>query len=272
MIEQYLAQVSTYAADIDNLITLITVLVGVWFIAAEVLFFWFIMKFRAKDGVRAQYIDGTQKKHTKYLSGPHVAILICDVFIIFFAVKVWVNVKQTMPPPDETVRVITQQWAWTFQQPGRDRKLDTPDDIVTSGTLNVEADKTYHFELESKDVLHSFSVPVFRLKQDAIPGRRVTGWFKAKDTGEFDIQCTEICGIGHSFMPARIAIRSAADHDKWVESNSPAPQVAALPPELPAEPAVTDAPDAALTTEPAPTEAAMPASSPASSTTPGGTP
>ena len=97
---------------------------------------------------------------------------------------------------------------------------------------------------------------------DSIPGRRVRGWFNAKKSGEFDIQCAEICGIGHSFMPARIAIRSAADHLKWVETNSPAPLVAALP--APA-PAVVDA---VVTTEPAPAEAPMPASS----TTPGGTP
>ena len=80
---------------------------------------------------------------------------------------------------------------------------------------------TYHFELESKDVLHSFSIPVFRLKQDAIPGRRITGWFKATKTGEWDIQCTEICGIGHGMMPARIHITSAYDHNKWLAKMDP---------------------------------------------------
>jgi cytochrome c oxidase subunit 2 len=270
MIETYLDQVSTYAADIDNLITLVTVLVGVWFLAAEGIFFWFIWKFRAKDGVRAEYIDGTHPKHTRFISVPHMLVLVCDVVIIFFAVRVWVDVKQTMPAPDETVRIMTQQRSWSFVQPGRDGKLDTADDIHTGGVLNVAEGKTYHFELQSKDVLHSFSVPVFRLKQDAIPGRTVIGWFKAKKTGEFDIQCAEMCGIGHGIMGARIAIRSAEDHLKWVEAHSPAPAVAALPAApVEAPPADATAADAAAadpTTDPS---AATPAAEPA---TTGGTP
>lgn len=244
MIRSYLDQVSSYAGDIDNLITLVAVITTVWFLLVEALFFWFIWKFRAKDGVKAQYIDGTEKKYTRFLSVPHVLILLCDVVIIFFAVKVWVEVKQTMPPADSKVRVISQQWAWTFQQPGRDGKLDTRDDIITPGRLNVEAGKVYHFDLESKDVLHSFSVPVFRLKQDCIPGRTVSGWFEATKTGEYDIQCTEICGIGHGFMPARIAIRDAAEHQKWVEANSPPPEVAAVPAPPEAVPAAGSAAEA----------------------------
>src|SRR5436190_1463209 len=191
-----------------------------------------------------------------------MGVLLCDIVIIFFAVKVWVNVKQTMPPAEETVRIVSQQWAWTFQQPGRDGALDTADDIFTGGNLNIQADKLYHFELQSKDVLHSFSVPVFRLKQDAIPGRTVTGWFKATKTGEYDIQCAEICGIGHGVMGARIAIRDAAEHRKWVEAHSAAPAVAALP--APVEPAPTEA--APVEAAPAP----APAPAPAAETAPNG--
>ena len=122
---------------------------------------------------------------------------------------------------DETVRVIAQQWAWTFVHPGPDNVLDTPDDISVVDELHVEMGKTYHFELTSRDVLHSFSVPVFRLKQDAIPGRIIKGWFKATQTGQFDIQCTEICGIGHGIMPARIVIESDSQHRLWNQANTP---------------------------------------------------
>ena len=74
-----------------------------------------------------------------------------------------------------------QQWAWTLRAPGRRRPARHADDITTVDELHVEVGKTYHFKLESRDVLHSFSVPVFRLKQDAIPGRVITGWFKPID-------------------------------------------------------------------------------------------
>ncbi len=87
--------------------------------------------------------------------------------------------------------------------------------------LHVEVDKTYHYKLESTDVLHSFSVPVFRLKQDAIPGRVITGWFKPIQAGEWDIQCAEICGIGHGLMGARIHIETPAQHAAWLMQESP---------------------------------------------------
>jgi len=68
--------------------------------------------------------------------------------------------------------------------------------------------------------MHDFSVPVFRLKQDAIPGREITGWFKATKTGEYDIQCAEMCGIGHGIMDGRIVIRDAAGHAAWIKANT----------------------------------------------------
>jgi cytochrome c oxidase subunit 2 len=133
---------------------------------------------------------------------------------------VWYNVKQTLPEAESVVRVIGQQWAWTFQHPGADNELDTPDDIFTVDELHVEVDRVYHYRLESRDVLHSFSIPVFRLKQDAIPGRSITGWFEATRTGEYDVQCAEICGIGHGVMAARILIEDASRHQAWIAANS----------------------------------------------------
>ena len=217
-----LVQASTYAADIDRLILLIGVIVGVWFLLAEGIFFWLIWKFRAKPGERTQYLDGTEKHVKKWITIPHALVLVCDVFILVGAVSVWYNVKQQLPDADSTIRVIGQQWAWTFQHPGADNELDTGDDIFTVGDLHVEVEKTYHFQLQSRDVLHSFSVPVFRLKQDAIPGRSITGWFTPTRPGEHDVQCSEICGIGHGVMAARIHIEDANTHAAWINRSSAA--------------------------------------------------
>ncbi|MBI4484792.1 MAG: hypothetical protein HY655_02165 [Acidobacteria bacterium] len=100
------------------------------------------------------------------------------------------------------------------------------DDIRTVNVLNLQVNRLYHYELHSKDVLHSFSVPAFRLKQDAVPGRAIVGWFRPTVTGEFDIQCAEICGIGHGLMPGRVRIRSAAAQAAWMET---APRMRQLP-------------------------------------------
>ena len=213
-------QASTYANDIDNIILLVAVLVGVWFFLAEGMFFWLIWRFRAKPGVKSEYLTGSEKHIKRWITIPHALVLVCDVFIILGSIQVWHNVKQRLPEAESTIRIIGQQWAWTFQHPGADNELDTGDDIFTVDELHVEVDRVYHFRLESRDVLHSFSVPVFRIKQDAIPGRSITGWFEAIQTGEYDVQCAEICGIGHGVMAARIHIEDANQHAAWVSSAS----------------------------------------------------
>ena len=228
MIERYLEQVSTYAGDIDGLIVLIAWLVGVWFVISEGVFFYLIFRYRHRDGRRGQYVTGEEKHQKRWITIPHALVLVCDIFIIVGAVRVWVDVKQTLPPPDATVRLVAQQWAWSFVHPGPDNQLDTADDIKTVDDLYTEVGKTYHYKLVAKDVLHSFSVPVFRLKQDAIPGREITGWWKATKTGEWDIQCAEICGIGHGLMGGRIHVQSPEEHLAWVRENSTVTSLAAL--------------------------------------------
>jgi cytochrome c oxidase subunit 2 len=222
MIERYILAASTYASDIDDLIFLVLALVAPFFLLCEGLLFYFIIKFRAKDGVRTQYITGEEKSQKRWVSYPHLAVLVCDVFIVVGAVRVWYDVKQHLPEePYATVRVVGQQWAWSFVHPGPDGQLDTADDIKTVDDLHIEVGKTYHYKLEARDVLHSFSVPVFRLKQDAVPGRVITGWFEATVAGEYDIQCAEICGIGHGVMAGRIHIESAEQHAAWMAEQSP---------------------------------------------------
>lgn len=216
-------QASSYAASIDNIILLVAVLAGFWFFAAEGMLLWLVWRFRAKPDVKSEYIEGHEHHVKKWIEWPHRIILVFDVFIIIGAVQVWYNVKQRLPEADSTIRIIGQQWAWTFQHPGADNALDTADDIFTVDELHVEVDQTYHFLLESRDVLHSFSVPVFRLKQDAIPGRSIIGWFEPILTGEHDVQCAEICGIGHGVMAARIHIEDAQQHADWIRSVSVAP-------------------------------------------------
>ncbi len=221
MLTRYVEAASSYAQDIDNLIALVAVLVGFWFLIAQAVLFGLIFRFRARQGVKAQYISGEEKSQKRWITIPHLLVIACDVFIVVAGVPVWMNVKQTFPPADSTVRIVTQQWAWIFVQPGPDGKLDTDDDITTIDELHVKEGATYHFELLSRDVVHSFSVPAFRMKQDAVPGRLIKGWFKATRPGAYDIQCAEICGIGHGIMAARLFVETPEQHQKWMEKLSP---------------------------------------------------
>jgi cytochrome c oxidase subunit 2 len=220
MVEMFLDQASSYAGQIDNVVLVVAIITGVWSVLCFGVFFYLLFKFRAKEGVPAQYITGNKPEEKRWVSWPHGLVLVCDVFIIIVAVQAWYHVKQQMPEPDEQVRIVVQQWAWTFDHAGPDGKLDTEDDIRTVDELRVEVDKTYQYFLESRDVMHDFSVPVWRLKQDAIPGRTITGWFKPTQEGAFDIQCAEMCGIGHGIMGAKVFVQGAVAHASWNEQNS----------------------------------------------------
>ena len=230
MIQRYVPAASTYAADIDALFTLIFVMVGFWFLLSEGVLLWMILRFRKKPGHPSQYITGEKAEEKRWITWPHILVLVCDLFIVYGAVKVWYDVKQYLPPAQETVRVVGQQWAWTFVHPGPDGELDTADDVAKMNELHVKVGTLYHYKLESTDVVHSFSVPVFRLKQDAIPGRVISGWFEPTRTGEWDVQCAEICGIGHGLMGARIFIETPEQHASWLAEQGGV-SIAALAPQ-----------------------------------------
>ncbi|MBF0353140.1 MAG: cytochrome c oxidase subunit II [SAR324 cluster bacterium] len=207
---------STFSGDIDGLFWLVTTLVGFWFILSELLLFYLIFRFRRKKGVKAQYIAGESRKEMAWIFVPLFFVILCDISIDLRTHSVWQKIKETLPQATEKVRVIGQQWTWVFVHPGPDGVLDTSDDIETVNELHVKVNTTTHYELQSRDVLHNFSVPVFRLKQDAIPGRAITGWFEATQTGEYDIQCAEMCGIGHGLMGARIFIDTQEQYETWM--------------------------------------------------------
>ena len=225
----YIQQASSFAADVDNLILLVGVIVGVWFVAAELIFFGLIFKFRERPGVRGQYVTGETKSEHRWVSWPHYAVLAFDVVILVVALRVWNDIKVSTPAGEEQVRIISQQWSWTFVHPGPDGKLDTADDIRTVDDLYLQRDRLYRYELHARDVLHSFSVPVFRLKQDAVPGRAITGWFTPTVAGDFDIQCAEICGLGHGLMPGRVHVRTAEQMTAWMAEAVSSGQAFAVP-------------------------------------------
>jgi cytochrome c oxidase subunit II len=218
MIESLVLQGSTYAAMIDRVINVVGIMVGFWGALTAGMFFWLLWRWRYQEGVRALYITGTEPELKRWIVWPHNLIILCDLVLIYFAVTTWYHVKQFHPETTESVRAVAQQWSWTFEHTGPDGVFDTEDDIKTADELHVVVNKPHSFRLESRDVLHSFSIPIFRLKQDVIPGRQITGWFEPTVTGTYDLQCTEMCGIGHGIMNARIVIETEEEHARWMAS------------------------------------------------------
>lgn len=114
-----------------------------------------------------------------------------------------------------TVEVMAQQWAWNFRYPGPDGKFNTEDDIVTFNEMHIPVGKPVLIRLQSKDVIHSFYLPNFRTKQDAIPGTTTRLWFQALQPGNFDIGCAQHCGANHYKMRGLLTADTPEDYARW---------------------------------------------------------
>jgi cytochrome c oxidase subunit 2 len=113
------------------------------------------------------------------------------------------------------VQVTAKQFNWQVTYPGADGKFGTADDKTLLDEMHVPANKVVHVHLRSQDVIHSFFVPQFRMKQDAVPGRAIMQWFEATKPGKYELPCAELCGFGHSGMKGWIYVHGAEDYKKW---------------------------------------------------------
>jgi cytochrome c oxidase subunit II len=135
-----------------------------------------------------------------------------------------------IPPPDLTVKVTASQWHWNYGYPksvggfsydsliveDKDLKPGEPRIISADHEMVVPVGKVVEVDVTSQDVIHSFSVPSFGIKIDAIPGRLNKTWFKAEQEGFFYGQCSNICGIDHAFMPINVRVVSEPEYEKWL--------------------------------------------------------
>jgi cytochrome c oxidase subunit II len=122
---------------------------------------------------------------------------------------------QTVAAGTRVVNVTAQQFAWSFGYPNANDS--------TSGELVLEAGTTVELRLTAKDVIHSFWVPEFRMKQDAVPGITTSVKVTPKRPGTYELICTELCGLGHSVMRTRARVLSSADYDAWLREQEAGP-------------------------------------------------
>jgi cytochrome c oxidase subunit 2 len=221
-------QASSFAADIDNIFAIIYYVVGVWFIALHALLLYMLVAFRKKKGVSASYLVGNTLRQMSWILVPCVLVLILDFWIDHRGAQVWALVKEDVPEADMNVVVTGMQFNWEIVYEGPDASLGTDDDYKAENTLHVPVDKDIVLALKSKDVLHSFFVPEFRLKQDAVPGRTIYVWFRATVPGKYEIGCAELCGFGHTGMRGLLTVHSPESWDAWVAKRWPEPVVEAL--------------------------------------------
>jgi cytochrome c oxidase subunit 2 len=241
----WLPEVVTKGGEqIDTLFYLIFWLTFVVFVLVQGVFLYFIVVYRRKRGVPAVYSHGNNTLEIVWTAAP---------VVIFLALWVWSNhlwwssLRHPAPPDSIKIDIVAYQFGWHIRNPGQDGTLaegtserqskdnwfgvdkDDPkgkDDYQSEGVLTVPVGRPVNIILSSLDVIHSFYVPVFRMYQDAVPGRHINWvWFEATKTGTYDLACSQLCGSGHYNMKAQVKIVTQEEYDKLVAEKS---KVAAL--------------------------------------------
>jgi cytochrome c oxidase subunit II len=231
---------SAHASDIDLVLTLVHVLMGVLFVGWSMYFVWAIVRFRARRQPQADH-RGTRGRAAL---ATEIGVVIAEVvLLIAFALPIWF--KRTSAEPAAlaggatAVRVVAEQFAWNIHYPGDDGEfgatspalisgtnplgldrasMHAEDDVVVVNQLHLPVGRPVVMQLSSKDVIHSFGVPAMRVKQDAIPGVLAPVWFTPTVTGQYEIACSQLCGLAHFRMRAVMTVESAAAFQAFLAS------------------------------------------------------
>jgi cytochrome c oxidase subunit 2 len=242
-------QASSHAGEIDHMLSLVHWLMLVLFIGWGIYFVYALYRFRRGANPIANYA-GAKGKISK---GTEVAVAIVEVILLVgYAFPAWATRVKDIPSENQAlvVRVVGEQFAWNVQYHGPDGKFgrtdvklvsaDNPlgldrsdpaakDDVTTINQLNVPVDRPVLVRLSTKDVIHSFGLYEMRVKQDAIPGIDTPVWFIPTVTTDemrqrlnqpdfdYEITCSQLCGLGHFRMRGFVTVQSAADFTKWFD-------------------------------------------------------
>lgn len=205
---------STFAGPIDTLFLVILIITGIALVIVEVGVVTFVIRYRARPGRKAFYTHGSTRAEVIWTAIPAVTMVALGLVSNHY----WVLMKdkKSVPPNAIQMGVHAKQFEWEVSYAGADGKLGTPDDFTVRNQLHIPVDQPVAVQLTAEDVIHSFFVPEFRVKQDAVPGMNITAWFQATKTGEFEIGCAELCGMGHYRMRGRVFVHTPDEFTAWM--------------------------------------------------------
>jgi len=243
------ALASAHGAQIDHLIGWMHLFMLILFIGWGSFFVYVLVRFRRSRQPAAVY-TGSTSHITSYVE---TGVLIIEMLLLFgFSIPLWAARVDRIPPESDAlvVHLTAEQFAWNVRYAGPDRvfgKTDiklidvasnplgvdrsdpaAKDDVTTLNQLYLPANKPIIVKLRSKDVIHSFNVPEFRVKQDAIPGLTIPVWFVPDVTTaemrtrtgnaefQYEIACAQLCGLGHYRMRGFVTVLSPEEFDKWM--------------------------------------------------------
>lgn len=203
--ELFPEQASTVAPMVDGVFWELTAISAFFTVLIAVLLMVFAIRYRRRDAKTPEPIEGSLKLELLWTIVPFAI----SVYIFFRATSVYF--AMITPPADSMqVYVVARQWMWKMQHVGGQREINT---------LHVPVGRAVKLTMTSQDVIHSFFVPAFRVKQDVLPGRYTTMWFKATKPGRYHLFCTEYCGTNHSTMSGEVVVMEPSDFQAWLEAH-----------------------------------------------------
>ena len=205
---------SSYGAQVDQLFWVILWITGFFFFLVQGCLLFFVLKYRAEPGKKAAYVHGNTAVEVIWTIVPAVILLA----LTLASQQVWAEIRSPKLFPDTKVQVeiLAEQFAWNVRYPGPDGIFETADDVTTLNQLHLPVGEPTLVKIRSKDVIHSFFVPEFRIKQDAVPGLPTQVWIKPIKAGQYEIRCAELCGLGHYRMRGFVTTESSEDFNKWL--------------------------------------------------------
>ncbi len=194
------------AGNVDALYLFLVLISLFMSVAIFTMILIFAIRYRRRAGVEAEQIEGSHKLEITW------SIVPLFVFLFIFGWGAFIYFQERTPPRDaNTVYVVAKQWMWKLQHEEGPREINQ---------LHVPVGKDVKLIMTSQDVIHSFYVPAFRLKQDVLPGRYTTLWFKATKAGTYHLFCAEYCGTQHSGMVGQVVVMEAPDYEAWLAGGS----------------------------------------------------
>lgn len=213
------AQATATAGDVDRLFMLIQCTTSSILIVVLAILVYALIRFRAGRSDRAKHSTGSARVEV-VLALVSFAVLMS---LAFMSAGVWDTMTgrtMTAEPAALVVEIRPRQFQWDIRYSGNDERFGTSDDIVAINQLHVPAGVDIELRLESQDVIHSFFVPEFRMKQDAVPGMTVLYRFKVDRPDTFQIACAELCGLGHYRMMGYLTVHDPDSFRDWYVKRS----------------------------------------------------
>lgn len=196
---------SLIGAQIDGAFWVIAIMCAVLFVSIISLMAYFTVRYRRGRNSTPVDIEGHKGLETLFVATSVVIVLV----MFYVGWRGYKTLFTEMPEGLFTIKATARQWSWSFEYPNK----------AVSERLYMPAGMPVRVDLVSTDIIHSFYVPAFRVKQDVVPGTVRTVWFQSDLPGEYDLFCAEYCGTGHSMMVSSAVVMDKAEFASWLEAS-----------------------------------------------------